>query len=604
MSLKNIFQYGQVGTALDGFRESEIAQQSANKLLNFVITEMGTLRVAKQYEKINILSDGSLVQKFLDTKYHFYMIMTSSQIITLDKNTHAHIASLAHGMNISFLSNVSMFNDFFSMVDDSGSCKVFAINPSGGIGTTNFLDTIQLPFLKLTQMSLDYYKVFNPTIGTEKKLSPELMRSYQGDLEVYVKDGKLWIANLDVPVDRIYRSFKAGLTKDDVTDCAEGQKYLIFRNYKAPTGDEKYYAGNNEIAFVGDTHDPVYGSNYFTGASPEGARGILRFGVTENFKPNIVDFLEYQSRLVICTKEKMYFSEVLDYNNFVPGTGSSESFFLKLSPIDGNQPVVMKLTSGNGIYVTAAKGIMVVGYDTHLTPSTSLGSVFIAGNSEPTKASALVENDFYYLDKTGLLRCILLKVSGGKAIYSNEVAEKYSHDRGAVKWVTRGYVNEQNTCVCTGNKSQELFVYARIAEGIFRNYSLEFDTGSPVFGYNENFIAGSYFYRISNKNYKKAKLINNIPLVKSPTKGYFLMDFEMDYSRIVLNILAPGSALKGVKLNQIPFQNLQRSKGDYKIYDYNGTLNIIDLTVDLDTNETIDPVEIKGINYALRGGGL
>lgn len=604
MSIKNIFNYGQVGTALDGFRDSEIAQQSANKILNFVITEMGTLRVAKNYEKIRIIDDANPIQKFLDTKYGFYVIITPSLILTLDKNSHAHISSIGHGMNFTHNSNASIFNDFIAIRDDNGTSAVFAINSAGGLGTTNFLDTIELPFLKLTQMSLDYYKMFNPLIGTENKLSPELMRSYQGDLEVYVSGGKLFIANLDVSVDRIYKSFKAGLSKDDIKNPSQGQQFLMFRNYKTPTGEEKYYAGNTEIRFTGEVHDDVYGSNYFTNAEPEGARGTLRFGVTENFKPDIVDFLEYQSRLVICTKEKMYFSQILDYNNFVPGTSASDPFFLKLSPIDGNQPVIMKMSSGNGIYITAEKGIVVVGYDIQLTPQNSLGSVYIAGNSEPTRASALVENDFYYLDKKGLLRCILLKVAGGKVTYSNDIAEKYTHDRGLIKWVTRGYVNEQNVAVCTGRKSEELFVYKRIDDGIFRNYSLQFDTQYPVFGYNENFISGFYFYKLTSKNYPYAKLVNNIPYVKSPTKGIFLMDFEMDYSRVVINVLSPPGSAKGVKLNGKPFQNLQRQKGDYNIYDYNGTCNIIDLTVEIETKETEDPVEIKGINYALRGGGL
>lgn len=602
MALKNIFNYGSVGTALDGFRDSEIAQQSANKILNFVITEMGTIRVAKQYESVYL--SGEPIQKFLDTKYHFYLIFTGSHIISVDKNINSHISSLAHGLAVTHEANVSMFNDFFSIRDVNGNVGVFAINSSGGLGTTNFLDTIELPFLKLTEMSLDYYKVFNPTIGTEQKLSPELMRSYQGDLEVYVSGGRLHIANLDIPVDRIYRSFKAGLSKDDVKDPAQGQQYLIFRNYKSPTGEEKYYAGNTEIQLTGEVHDEVYGSNYFTTASPEGARGILRFGVTENFKSDIVDFLEYQSRLVITTKEKMYFSKVLDYNNFVPGTGSSDSFFLKLSPIDGNQPVVMKLTSGNGIYVTAEKGIMVVGYDTHLTPQSSLGSVYIAGNSEPTLASALVENDFYYIDKKGLLRCILLTISGGKAVYTNEIAEKYNHDRGSIKWVTRGYVNEQNVAVCTGRKLKEIFVYERIQEKIFRNFSLQFETEYPIFGFNENFISGNYLYRLTERNYPYAKIINNMPMVASSTKGAFLMDFEMDYSRIVLNILSPGGSTKGLRLNGHPLQNLQRKKSDYNIYDYNGLLNVVDLTVEIETNSTNDPVELKGINYSLRGGGM
>ncbi|MGL4970545.1 MAG: hypothetical protein ACRC45_02830 [Cetobacterium sp.] len=604
MALKNMFRYGEVGSAIDGFRDSEISQQSASKILNFYITEMGTIRVAKQYEKVGLISDNDPIQKFLDTKYSFFIIITKTRIHTISKSTYKEIANRTHGLTFTYNSNTSIFNDFIALRDDRGSHKVFALREDGAIGDTNFMDTIELPFTKMVELSLDYYKVFNPMIGTEKRLSPELMRAFSGDLEVYVKSGKLYIANLDISIDRIYKSFKAGITKDDISGIAEGQKYLIFRNYKTPSGGEKYYAGNSEIKFTGEASDPIYGSSYFTTAEPNGAKGILRFGEVENFKTGIVDFLEYQSRLVIATKEKMYFSKILDYNNFVPGTNSADSFFLKLSPIDGNQPTVMKMTSGNGIYVTTEKGMMVVGYNTTLSPSTSLGSVHIAGNSEPTRASALVENDFYYIDKKGLLRCILTSVSGGLVSFTNEIAEKYSHDRGEIKWLTRGYVNEQNTCVCTGNKVKELMVYNKIDEQIFRRYSLSFDTSNPVFGYNEHFITGGALYRLTDRNYKDAKIINNMPYVKSSSKGLFLMDFEMDYTRVVLNVLSPQGSIKGVKLNSKPFQNLQNQKGDYNIYDYNGTLNIIDLTVEMETRETNQVVELKGINYALRGGGL
>ncbi|MGL6024550.1 MAG: hypothetical protein ACRC0F_08040 [Cetobacterium sp.] len=604
MSLKNIFKYGEVGTAVDGFRESEISQQSANSIENFILTEMGTLKVAKQYEKIRIVDDNEPIQKHMDTKYHFFIVVTGNHIYTIDKNSLVKISSLAHGLPINHESNGSVFNDFLFLKGNNNTYNVFAFNASGAIGTTNFNDTIELPFLKLTRMDVDYYKVFNPTIGTETKLSPELMRSFGGDLEVYVKDGKLLIANLDVPIDRIYKAFKAGLSKDDMTSPADKHNYLIFRNYKTPVGNEFYYAGNTKLEFTGPVDDPIYGSVYYTTASPEGARGVLRFGEMEDFRKDVVDFIEYQSRLVIATREKMYFSKTLDYNNFVPGTSTADAFFLKLSPIDGNQPSIMKLSSGNGIYVTSEKGVMVVGYNTSLSPSTSMGSVYIAGNSEPTKASAVIENSFYYIDKKGLLRCILTAPVNGVIAFSNEVAEKYKNDRNLFKWVTRGYVNEANTCVCTGAKDSNLYIYERIGDGIFRHVRLNFDNEYPVFGYNGNFVSGTSMYRLTDKNYKRAKLVNNMPDVKTPTRGHFLMDFEMDYHRIVLNVLSPTGSMRGVRLNGNPFQNLQRQVKDYNIYDYNGSLNVTNLTIEMETNETEQPVEIKGINYALRGGGL
>ena len=50
----NFFQYGELGERIAGIRDSEIHKNSANEILNMTITEVNTLRVAKQYRPMNI----------------------------------------------------------------------------------------------------------------------------------------------------------------------------------------------------------------------------------------------------------------------------------------------------------------------------------------------------------------------------------------------------------------------------------------------------------------------------------------------------------------------------------------------------------------------
>ncbi|MGL5405359.1 MAG: hypothetical protein ACRDAX_00950, partial [Propionibacteriaceae bacterium] len=351
------------------------------------------------------------------------------------------------------------------------------------------------------------------------ELRPEIMASFDNNLELNVSGGKVYIKNLGVEVKRIYKQFKTSLTKDDLTGIAEGDTFLVFRNYKVAEGDAYYHFGNSKVTFTGETEDAKYGSSYFTGSSTNGASGLLVYGILENFLGDIVDIVEFQSRLVIASSEKVYFSKSLDYNNFVPEVENDGAFFIKPATIDGNQPYITKLSSGTGLYVTCKAGIIVIGYGSHLTPTNSMNSVRIAGNSPTSKISDLVEDDFYYVDATGMLRCILLNVDSGVVQFTNNIAEKYSFKRGNIKNVSKGVVNEANVLIVTPYDAAEIRIYSKIDENLFRKYSIEFDNTYPVWGYNENIVSGTAYYDLTELNMDKAELVLNIPAVNMRGRG-------------------------------------------------------------------------------------
>ncbi|MGL5712192.1 MAG: hypothetical protein ACRCX7_07130 [Cetobacterium sp.] len=615
--LKNIFRYGAVGTALDGFRDSEIADQSTHTLNNFYISEMGTLRVAKKYNPVNL---GVTLVKFRDTKYHFFVGLTSTELITFRKSDKAVLSRVGHGLAIpDHTVNFNIFNNFI-FVQGSNGVKVFAFNNSGALGTTNFFDTIKLPFQNKLSVKIDYYKVFripvlNPEYSSSKpeipmyidELRPELMATYDDNLELSVSGGRVVLKNLNINVDRVYRQFKAALTKDDLTGVAEGMTILVFRNYKIADGSAYYHFGNTKISFTGETSDGKYGGTYFTGATPDTAGGLLVYGILENFMGNIRDIAEFQSRLVLASDEKIYFSKTLDYNNFVPGTDSEDAFFIKPSPIDGNQPNIYRLTTGTGLYVTCEKGVVVIGYGSHLTPATSMNSVRIAGNSPMTKISALVEDDFYYIDATGQLRCILLNVESGVVQFTNNIAEKYTFKRGNIKNLSFGVINEDNVLIATMSDANKIKVYNKIEGTLFRNFTLDIDTTYPVWGYNENLISGNNFLGLSHNNVEKANLTLNIPNVVMKGRGVFLNDFELTYDRMVLNILNQNKSVLGItvksrELPDKPLQNLGITTGDYNIYDLMSTISIIHPEIEINTTQSADTVELRGINLMLGGG--
>ena len=65
---KNIFNYGEVGTRLNGIRESEIYLQSAREIENFYITESGTLKVGKEYA-VEVLDLTEDILRVINIKY-------------------------------------------------------------------------------------------------------------------------------------------------------------------------------------------------------------------------------------------------------------------------------------------------------------------------------------------------------------------------------------------------------------------------------------------------------------------------------------------------------------------------------------------------------
>lgn len=55
IATNNIFNYGEVGERLSGIRDTEIYQQSAQKIENFVINEMGNSKIAKKLQGFSLL---------------------------------------------------------------------------------------------------------------------------------------------------------------------------------------------------------------------------------------------------------------------------------------------------------------------------------------------------------------------------------------------------------------------------------------------------------------------------------------------------------------------------------------------------------------------
>lgn len=612
---QSLFVYGETGDALGGFRDSTISKQSAKEIRNFYITEMGTLRVAKSYSSIPAFTSviNLPVMATLNTKFSFFIVFTQVNMYTVDKATMTPLysASIAGGTYVfNETCNVNIFNNFIFVKDVLGESRVFAINENGQLGTTNFFSTIKFPFQNKQDVGIDVYKCFLQTDG--KTIKPELMATYPSDAKITVSGGVVYLGNSGMRIDRVYEQYKSLITGDQIGGATNGLVFAVFKNFQSPSGTLGYYLDNTQISFTGRTNDATYGSYYYTGGTPVAggnATGKLIFGNIELFAvppSKVIDIVEFQSRLCIATDEKLYFSKILDYNDFVPDIQESAGFFIKLSTIDGNQPQITKMTVGNGLYVCCTEGIIVVGYGTSVS-STNLSNIKIAGNSKPSKRTCLIEDIFYYLDSDGLLRAILPDFDGGVIKFANVIVENYDYDMDLIEGISRGVVNGDNVLLVTPKKGNYIYVYSFLRnESLFRRYSLDIDNYADkanqrnytVFGYRGDVIVGQKYLKLDkNKIMKHAYLVLNLPFVNSATRGVYLNDFMLRYSKIVVNILSQRDSVKRLTLNDnYSLQKMSTQIGNYNIWDFAGTLPIIDLKISLETSEKDHIIELRGIN--------
>ena len=113
----NLFVYGEVGERLSGIRESEIYQQSAQKIENLIINEMGNLKIAKKLEATNF--QHNLIQ-LIDTKYNFYVGVTKDNKVATYSKVNGDIGNLlyTHNIEVKNIRIVKMCDDRLFVIGD------------------------------------------------------------------------------------------------------------------------------------------------------------------------------------------------------------------------------------------------------------------------------------------------------------------------------------------------------------------------------------------------------------------------------------------------------------------------------------------------------
>jgi hypothetical protein len=598
----NFWRYGAIGRRLNGIRDSEIYQGAANVIRNFYITEVGNLTAGKQYST----QEDFFTEEVLDltsTEYDFNIILTPTKLQTVNKSDLSVISELEHGLtDVSTETKTTLFKTQY-MVSTDTTVKYFGISEDGLIGTSNYLDTLKLPIKNPVDIVLEIYKVIKLSDG---ELRPSLVATFENPIVIVETNlgpdfHQITLADTGLNINRLYKVYRTGLTKDDFSNIKEGEVYAIFKNYKEPDEDNKYITNNIYNEFVMETDDPAYGSSYFQGMKYQSLeKGTLTFGELIDFKSEIVDSCVFQNRYVITTKDTLYFSKTFDWNDFRNNTGSDDPFYIRPSVIHNNQPNILKLEADAGIWALTDRGIFSIGYNQNMTPSTSVNSIRIATDRPSTTKSLILGRVLYYIDTQNILRAIQPFYSTGSLDFLDSIVEKYDIDN-RVKDLTIGMVNEKWSLIVS-TYTDYILVYDILEPNLFRKIELQLPHTQKVIGIGTNFISGTSLHTITDLNYEYCLLTILPPAFSTKKGGRSLNDFESRIKRVVLNILNQDrEAVKTILVNGQKINNLGQNLSDiFSLYKLETSFPILDgFDIMIITEQNNKTLELRSVetNY-------
>lgn len=591
----NFFINGETGERLSGIRELEIYKNSAQKIRNLVVTELGNLKFAKQYIKKNMNISGII--EVLDTRYNFFIIVTATHIYTLGKENYEILYSLEHNLTKAITRdiNIKMFED--SLIICSPIPQVYEFDKeTGNIGVSNFISLLKYPIIEKEEVKMDIYKVYK--VGEELRVA--LLSTYTNPKLESKEDG-IYLYETGLKLSRVYKQYKSSIDKDNIKGPTAGMMFGVFYRFSKNEDGKSYILGNDNISFTGETEDSTYGSSYFTGINSTGINGDLVYGKLQIMKDNFTDVGVMSDRLCIIKDNTFYFSRKDNFFDFRNGSNSDDPFYFKPTPISNQKPNILRMKIGNAMYVATDKGVYVVSYSKVLTATSY--SVFIAGEVPSSRECELIGDNFYYITPDQQLKCVQsVPNSFGYESYKTFEAEKYDV-RPNISLLTKINIDGRTMLVATHQNKNLIYLYEVLDYNSFRRTSLDIDASKELFGYRENFICDNAILEKSNKNYETAELRMNTPAMSTSKGGNYSNDYQSQIVRAFMKLLNEDrEAVKGVYLIDLnkPLDN--KGKDDlFSTYKYENTTEVGNgYSVKIVSNQNDKVLEILGIDVKVK----
>jgi len=630
VSKQNLWINGITGERITAIRESQIYQSSSRDIVGFNISELGNLRAMTDYDRTaNPYED---IVDILETRFGYYIIVTLTAIYTADNNSHA----IKHTLPISLpglttTSNTStVSNTLFIVIN--GKVHSFEINKdTGEIKHSDFFKDMEMPLVDRENVTIDIYRKFEETVDDQTVKELRIVYT-SSDPEIGITpEGKIKISGRKQPLDRLYVDFKAALTSDSVEEVTKDHYIGVFRNFRIADERRKFYIGNTPIVFTGRTLDEVYGGDYFTGikveGSPEGefgeADGKLLFGELVDFIDSTIDVGQLQSRTYVIAGSKIYFSKEFEYINFRNGPADDDPFFIKPTPINNVEPVLLRGRTGKGLYIMSDRGIYVIGFSKVLTPSTVL--VDVASDTEATREAELVDDTFFFISASGKLKAMQSATNKVNDKFFTVAVEKYDI-LDEFNHITTGYIGGKKKLIAQKKRikvknpdspeyqkvpDKNLYVYETKGTNEFRK--VKYDTlednyrNKKVYFIYKDMIMEGLTCRSNNKFTRYCKIKMLPPVLETERGGTILNDST---SRIVkvsvktLNSYAGG--IKQLKINGINVSKIGSNQEDlFSIYTIKCSFPVNNgFDIEIETNQNEDHVEILGVETFVEVAGI
>lgn len=624
----NMFVYGEVGERLSGIRESEIYQQSAQKIENLIINEMGNLKIAKKLEATNF--QHNLIQ-LIDTKHNFYVGVTKDNNVATYSKANNDIGNLlyTHPITVKNIRIIKMCDNRLFVIGDK--IEVFEFNKEKGeIGKSDYLSLIKNPIKDRETVKLDIYRIYR--VGSDFRVG------FIGTVENPIVEGRsdgLYISGANVLVKRIYKVYKASISKENIGNdfLIDGNTFAVFRNFLSAIryskfigrnsfGDsiyqeiveKDYIIGNQYINFNYydyNSYDNVYGSEYYkTDRISTNIKGELNYGTLLDIISNAVTVGIYQDRMVFVSNGYLYFSKKSDYFDFRNDTKTDSAFFFKPTPINNIYPEMYDMYVGDKIFVPTSQGVYVISTNNILTSGTY--NVFIASEiacNEKTKYShkkgaALLNGTFYYLTDTNEIRCVeQVPNSQGVETYSSTNLEKYELIPKFAGLDKLKYNNKNYLVAFKEEKTDTLYLYEQLEYKVFRRFSLKLDKPISDFIFcNKHilcFIDGiAIKLNETENNVAKAILRINPPYMKTEKGGSYSNDYSSRVLRVFIKVLNENrEAIKGIKINDKVVTKNDIENDLFNVFKIETSFPILNgFNIEITTKENNKIFEILGID--------
>ena len=600
----NNFFYGELGNRIASQRTSEIFQNSCKSLNNFVITDLGTLKVAKQFKQIDTRFNN--IKKVIETQEDTYLILTDETIYNVYKETLEVKGWHDHNLkNIEKLDAVLVDKTHVIVYDNSEVIRFYDLYWHPSMKQEDF--HVKKPIRNKKILQLDIWRVSKDPVETSKFRIVQ-MSSFANPLIKADKDGKIYLHNSTTQIKRIYTTYNAAVDIDYFDKVADGDLYGILRVDYTDTNEKGAYILDNRKCSLGPlTEDAKYKGKYcstlvITPSKPphndeDTVEGEFAYGELEDIDNFTNKIAYHQDRLIIVKDNEIFFSKKNDYKNFRNGVNDDDAFFLQLNPIANRRGELIDFISfGSKLYVITTAGIYI--FNGNLTPTNAGMSVIIGTDSSVTSEFQLIDNVLYFINSSNVLKAMLIDRESQQISFNTFTVDKFS-TKNLFKEIYRLEIDDRTYLAARSIDDNQMYLIEQVDfGGMFRKTSIDFKFTSKLHCINKFIFDDNHFYRLSDKSYKHASVSLNPLSLKGDS---ILCDNNSKVTSVSVKLINEDrEAIEGVKINSTNIQNLGNEVEDsYSIYRIKTNFNVRNgFNIDVFTKENDKTCELQTIQIA------